>query len=368
VAREPNANQTEAPRSGAGKGMTYAGSGVSIDKGDAFAESIGGLLRRTHGPRVLSNPGGFAGLLRLDFNEKLFARNYRDPVLVAATDGVGTKIKLATQLGRYDTVGIDLVAMCVNDLIVEGAEPLLFLDYIAIPKVEQQMLYDIVKGVSRGCEIAGCALLGGETAEMPDVYPEGELDLAGFAVGVVELRRKMNALRVRPGDVVLGLASSGVHSNGYSLVRAILKKARVNTDKKLAGDTTVGDALIEPTRIYAEPIVRLLRSYKVKKVVSGMAHITGGGLAGNLSRSIPDTCDAVIDTKSWPVPEVFGLLADKGNVEDAEMRRVFNMGIGYCVIVRPDFAQGATDKLRRFGETVYEIGRVTKGSGKVRLK
>ena len=350
--------------------MTYAGAGVDIDAGDRFAASIGTLLRRTHGPRVIANEGGFAGLFRLDYNERLFARNYRDPVLVACTDGVGTKIKLATAAGRFDTIGIDLVAMSVNDLVVQGAEPLLFLDYIATGKVEQDVLHDIVKGVSAGCREAGCALLGGETAEMPDVYPAGELDLAGFAVGVVELKRAIDPLRVEPGDVVLGLGSSGVHSNGYSLVRKIVSDRRLKLDKSYADldpDRTLGEVLLEPTRIYAEPVVRLLRAYKVKKVVSAMAHVTGGGLAGNLVRSLPGTCDAVIERGAWPTPTVFDFLQARGGVEADEMDRVFNMGVGYVLIVRPTFAEGVAKKLRRAGETVNIIGRVVNGRGRVRF-
>jgi len=351
--------------------LTYADAGVDIAAGDRFAASIGTLLRRTHGPRVIANAGGFAGLFRLDFNEKLFARNYRDPVLVACTDGVGTKIKLAAQTATFDTVGIDLVAMSVNDLIVQGAEPLMFLDYIATGKVEQGVLHDIVKGVSAGCQQAECALIGGETAEMPDVYPPGELDLAGFAVGVVELRRAIDPLRVEPGDVVLGLESSGVHSNGYSLVRKIVSSARLKLDKnykELDPDRTLGEVLLEPTRIYAEPIVKLLRSYRVKKVVSAMAHITGGGLAGNLVRSLPANCDAVIDRGSWTTPTVFDFLQSHGGVEPDEMDRVFNMGIGYVLIVRPTFAEGVTKKLTRSGQRVHTIGRITKGKGRVKIR
>lgn len=350
--------------------LTYADAGVDIDAGDRFADSIGALLRRTHGPRVISNAGGFAGLFRLDFNEKLFARNYRDPVLVACTDGVGTKIKLAAQIGRYETVGIDLVAMSVNDLVVQGAEPLIFLDYIATGKVKHDVLHDIVGGVSAGCQRAGCALIGGETAEMPDVYRPGELDLAGFAVGVVELRRVIDPIRVEPGDVVLGLASSGVHSNGYSLVRTILSSARLKLDKtyrEVDPDRSLGEVLLKPTRIYAEPIVKLLRSYRVKKVVSAMAHITGGGLAGNLARSLPDNCDAAIDRRTWPVPPVFEFLQRHGNVDPDEMDRVFNMGVGFVLIVRPTFAEGVAKKLTRAGERVHMIGRITKGKGRVKI-
>ncbi len=350
------------------RGLTYADSGVSIDAGDAFAASISTLLRKTHGPRVIDNPGGFAGMLRLDYNEKLFQRNYKDPVLVACTDGVGTKVKLAIDCHKYDTVGIDLVAMSVNDLIVLGAEPLLFLDYIAVHKVEQGMLHDIVKGVSEGCRQAGCALLGGETAEMNDLYAPGDFDLAGFAVGVAELKRVTNAERVRPGDVVLGLASSGVHSNGYSLVRRIVTHAKLKLDKaypELEDDRPLGEVLLEPTRIYAASVIKTIRSYKVKQVVTAMAHITGGGLAGNLERSIPEDCDAQIRTNAWDVPPLFRFLQKHGGVDEAEMRRVFNMGVGYCLVVRPTFAEGVKKRLEKAGETVFEIGKITKGKGRV---
>ncbi|GJM19176.1 MAG: phosphoribosylformylglycinamidine cyclo-ligase [Phycisphaeraceae bacterium] len=356
-----------APSKGA---LTYASSGVDIDAGDRFAASLGALMRRTHGQRVIPNPGGFAGLLRLDYNEQLFRHNYKDPVLVACCDGVGTKIKLAMDLAKFDTIGVDLVAMSVNDLIVQGAEPLMFLDYVAVHSVDKVVLGPILAGVAKGCEIAKCALIGGETAEMNDLYRAGEFDLAGFAVGVVELSRATDSARVEPGDVVLGLASSGVHSNGYSLVRKIVDHAGLDlgaVDPALDAERTVGEVLLEPTRIYVQPIVRTLRAYKVKKVVSGMAHITGGGLAGNLERALHPKVDAVLDRDAWEVPAVFSYLQKHGGVEPDEMDKVFNMGIGYCLIVRPTFAAAVARRLARFGETVHTIGTITRGTGAVRF-
>ena len=352
------------------RGLTYADSGVDIEAGDRFAGSIQALMRRTHGTRVINNPGGFAGLLRLDYNEQLFKHNYKDPVLVACTDGVGTKVHLATEMKTYDTVGIDLVAMSVNDLIVQGAEPLFFLDYIAIQAVDRERDAALLEGIAKGCEMSGAALLGGETAEMGDLYKPGEFDLAGFAVGVVELHRATDPLRVHPGDIVLGLASSGVHSNGYSLVRKIVDHASLDLAKaypELGLERTLGQELLEPTRIYAAPIVRLQRSYRVKKVISGMAHITGGGLADNLARVLPDKVDAELVKGSWDIPPVFGFLQKHGGVDDAEMDRVFNMGVGYCIIVRPTFAASVTRRLERLGERVFQIGRIVEGGGKVRM-
>ncbi len=371
-------------------GLTYAASGVNLIEKDTFTESIGSIMRRTHGPRVIDNPGGFAGLFRLDFNQKLFARNYKDPVLVACTDGCGTKVKLASQLGRYDTIGIDCVAMNVNDMVVQGAEPLFFLDYIAVNRVDAIMLRDVVKGVADGCTMAGCALIGGETAEMPDVYAPGDFDLAGFAVGVVELARATDPERVEKGDVVLGLASSGVHSNGYSLVRKTVEHAGLDLGrvydeaieqpragagardrvrpKSGAGGATLGEVLLTPTRIYADSITRLLRQYKVKKVVTGMAHITGSGMEGNLCRALHPAVDAVVDMGAWPRPRVFSFLQKHGRIDEDEMRRVFNCGIGYTLIVRPSFVDGVREKLEKLGETVYVIGKVVRGKGEVRWK
>jgi len=374
--------------SGGGRSLTYAGAGVDLLSKDAFTESLGSIMKRTHGPRVIPNPGGFAGLFRLDYNKGLFRKNYRDPVLVACADGVGTKLKLAIEMGRFDTLGIDLVAMNVNDMVVQGAEPLFFLDYIAIGKVDRAVLDDLVRGIAEGCKEAECALLGGETAEMPGLYQPGDFDLAGFAVGVVELRRAIDAGRVEVGDVVLGLASSGVHSNGYTLVRKIVSEAKLDLKKvypelnvkptaskrrggvkKAASDTkaekTLGDWLLTPTRIYTRSITRLLGQYKVKKVIGGMAHITGSGLAGNLCRALHPKVDAAIDTGAWPVPPLFEFLQRHGGVSDAEMRRVFNMGIGYCLIVRPTFAESVAEALRKLGETVHTIGVIAKGKGEV---
>lgn len=350
------------------KPLTYADAGVDIDAGDKAVDLILAHMRRTYGPRVIDNPGGFAGLLRLDYNQQLFKRNYKDPVLVACTDSVGSKVKLAARLGIHDTIGQDCVAMNVNDMIVQGAEPLLFLDYIGIHKVIPEQIERIVKGVADGCRIAGCSLLGGETCEMPDIYAPGDYDLAGFAVGVVELKRAIDPVRVEPGDVVLALASSGVHSNGYSLVRRIVSEARLDLDKRypeLDDDRPLGLVLLTPTRIYAHSIVTLQRAYAVKKVISGMAHITGSGLAANLERALNPSVDAVIDLDSWAVPHIFRFLQRAGNVEDAEMRRVFNMGVGYCLIVRPAFADSVTARLQRLGETVFRIGRIRKGHGRV---
>ncbi|MEO0963944.1 MAG: phosphoribosylformylglycinamidine cyclo-ligase [Planctomycetota bacterium] len=352
-----------------GGGLTYASAGVDIEAGDEAAERIRGHLRRTYGPRVLGRDGAFAGMLRLDYNQSLFKRNYRDPVLVACTDGVGTKVLIARQMGVLDTIGIDCVAMNVNDLIVQGAEPLMFLDYVAVNKVVPEAMERIVKGVADGCAMSGAALLGGETAEMPDVYKPGDFDVAGFAVGVVELSRVVDGpARVSAGDVVLGLASSGVHSNGYSLVRKIIKAKRLKLESsyaELETERTLGEVLLEPTRVYAKPIVSLLRAYRVKKPIGGMAHITGGGLPGNLNRALPSHLDAKLKFKQWDAPAVFEFLRKRGGVGREEMLRVFNMGIGYTLVVRPHFADAVAERLRRAGERVFEVGRITRGTGRV---
>ncbi len=354
----------------ASKAMTYAQSGVDIDAGDRLVELIKPSVRRTHGHRVMGQHGAFAGMFRLDFNEKIFQRNYEDPVLVACTDGVGTKVKLAADLGILDTVGIDCVAMNVNDLIVQGAEPLFFLDYLGLHRQDPESTAKIVEGVARGCEIAGCALIGGECAEMPDIYTEGDFDIAGFAVGVVELHRAIDPVRACAGDILIGLASSGVHSNGYSLVRRIIDTHSLRLNRAYAplGEQLLGDVLLEPTRIYAQSIVKLLRRYKVKKVVSAMAHITGGGLAGNLPRVLPTTLDAVVDTTAWEIPPIFTFLQNHGDVETDEMYRVFNMGIGYVLAVRPTFAESVLKQLQKSGESARIIGSLKKGSGQVHME
>jgi len=350
--------------------LTYASSGVDIEAGDRVVGLIEHMMKRTYGPRVMGKHGAFAGMFRLDYNEKLFKRNYRDPVLVACTDGVGTKVKLACELMVYNTVGIDCVAMNVNDLIVQGAEPLFLLDYLGLHKQNPEITAQIVEGVAKGCEIAGCALLGGECAEMPDIYAEGDFDIAGFAVGVVELPRAIDPMRVEKGDTIIGLASSGAHSNGFSLIRNILQSRRFDLRKtydELHTDQTLGEVLLTPTRIYAKPIVKLLRHYTVKKVISGMAHITGGGLPGNVNRALADDCDAKIDLNAWETPPIFTFLREHGGVQRDEMYRVFNMGIGYTLIVRPAFADSIVRQLNESGETAFVIGEVVKGSGNVRL-
>lgn len=351
------------------RSLTYKDSGVDIDAGDAVVDRIKKIVRRTHNSRVLGRHGDFAGMFRLDYGERLFRKNYRDPVLVACTDGVGTKVLIAAERGVYDTVGIDCVAMNVNDLIVCGAEPLFFLDYLGLSRVHPEETTAMIEGVARGCELAGCALIGGECAEMPDVYKPGDFDIAGFCVGIVELNRATDASRVKKGDVILGIASSGIHSNGYSLVRRIVKDAGLDMDKRYAelGREPLWKVLLEPTRIYAKQIGKLLAAYHRKRPISGMAHITGGGLPGNVCRGLPESLDAVIDCTSWEPHPIFAFLQRHGGVATEEMFRVFNMGIGYTLFVRPEHATAVRARLRRIGEKVWRIGTVEKGTGEVQL-
>ena len=319
------------------KGLSYRGAGVDIDAGDRLVEAIKPFAKRTLRPEVLAGIGGFGALCEIP-------AKYRRPVLVSGTDGVGTKLKLAFSLARHDGVGIDLVAMSVNDVLVQGAEPLFFLDYFACGKLEHRIAAEVVKGIARGCELAGCALIGGETAEMPGMYPAGEYDLAGFCVGVVEKDRIIDGRGIVPGDAILGLASSGAHSNGFSLIRKILERARAPT----------GFDLLEPTRIYAKPVLKLLESVPVK----GLAHVTGGGLTGNVPRVLRAGTKALIRKSSWPRPELFRWLQREGSIAEDEMFRVFNCGIGMVVIVAAADAARAAEHLRASGETVYEIGTI----------
>ncbi len=343
---------------------TYAAAGVNLEAADHMEDLIGPLVRRTYGPRVLPSHGAFAGLFRLDFEERLLRRNYRDPVLVGCTDGVGSKLLLAVQSGRLDTIGIDLVAMNVNDLVCCGAEPLFFLDYIAVHRLQPELIAHLIEGIVAGCEQAGCALLGGETAEMPDVYRRRHFDLAGFAVGVVERRRLLTPARVRPGDVLVGLASSGLHSNGYALARKLLLEDAglpLNRPVRTLGEPLL-DALLRPTRIYVRTVLDLLGHYRGRLMLSGLAHITGGGLPGNVPRLLPADCEAVIQRGAWPVPPIFGLLEHYG-VSEAEMYRVFNMGLGFVLSVRPQSVRIVLRRLRRAGEQAYVVGRIRRGRG-----
>jgi len=349
-------------------GLTYAQAGVDMDAGDRVVDLIKPALRRTHGQRVMGAYGGFGAMFRLDFKERIFRRNYKDPVLVACTDGVGTKVVLAIQMGRLDTIGIDCVAMNVNDLIVQGAEPLFFLDYLGLSSIKPEQTAQIIQGVAKGCEIAGCALIGGECAEMPDIYKQGDFDIAGFAVGVVEAKRAVDPARVKKGDVIVGLPSSGVHSNGYALVRRIVKDAKLDLAKNYeeAGAATLGDLLLEPTRIYTRAILKVLGAYKRKRAVRAMAHITGSGLPGNLPRAFGEHLDAVVDCSSWQVPPLFRFLQKHGGVAEDEMWNVFNMGVGFCLIVRPGFVEGVMTKLKKAGEKPFVMGKIAKGTGMVR--
>ena len=340
---EQDPNRTKVP-------LSYAQAGVDIDAGNLLVERIKPIVKRTFRPGVMAGLGGFGALFELPLDR------YREPVLVSGTDGVGTKLKLALQLGRHDTIGIDLVAMCVNDIVVAGAEPLFFLDYYATGHLDVDTATDVISGIARGCEIAGCALTGGETAEMPGMYAHGDYDLAGFAVGIVEKSRLLQPDRVRTGDVLLGLASSGPHSNGYSLIRKVLEVSGAGLDQAL-GDTSLGDALLAPTRIYVKPLLALLDAVDVH----ALAHITGGGLTENLPRVLPPNSRGRIDRSSWTLPAVFAWLQAQGNIEEAEMLRTFNCGIGMVVCVSAGDADRAAALLTDAGETVYRIGTIIDG-------
>ena len=339
---------TETSSSQATPSLSYKDAGVDIDAGNALVDRIKHVAKRTSRPEVMGGLGGFGALCELP-------AGYRQPVLVSGTDGVGTKLRLAMDLGKHDTIGIDLVAMCVNDLIVAGAEPLLFLDYYATGKLDVDIAADVVTGIGAGCELAGCALVGGETAEMPGMYEGSDYDLAGFCVGVVEKSEILDGSNVAEGDVLLGLASSGPHSNGYSLIRKILEVSNASLEESIDGQP-LGDALIAPTRIYVKSLLSMMRGTDIP--VHALSHITGGGLLENIPRVLPDTLAARIDLTSWQRPEVFNWLQAKGNVNETEMHRVLNCGIGMVVVVPAEQAANAKAHLEAQGETVYTIGQI----------
>ena len=336
--------------SNSSSGRAYAEAGVDIDAGDALVDAIKPLAKATARKGADAGLGGFGALFDLK------AAGFRDPILVSTTDGVGTKLKIAIEANKHNTVGIDLVAMCVNDLIVQGAEPLLFLDYFATGKLDVAAAKQVIAGIAEGCKQAACALVGGETAEMPGMYGKGDYDLAGFAVGAVERTRILPRQDIIAGDVVLGIASSGVHSNGFSLVRKIVTQEKLSYDKPAPFDPSkkLGDALLTPTRIYVRAMMQAIKADTVK----AMAHITGGGLLDNIPRVLPEGIGVRLDAKSWPVPPVFGWLAKAGNIDSHEMARTFNCGIGMAIVVAPDQADKASDLLTKAGEKVYRIGIV----------
>ena len=332
--------------------LSYRDAGVDINAGDSLVERIKPFAKRTMRPEVLGDLGGFGALVEI-------SQKYRHPVLVSGTDGVGTKLKLAFEWDQHDTVGIDLVAMSVNDILVQGAEPLFFLDYFACGKLDVERAAAVIKGIAAGCEQSGCALIGGETAEMPGMYPDGEYDLAGFAVGVVEKEQVINGRSIVAGDVVLGLASNGIHSNGYSLVRKIIERAQPELDAEFNRGKTLRQAIIAPTRLYVKPILAALKQFTIK----GMAHITGGGISENVPRILPENIVAAIDSQSWPLPKLFQWLQQAGNVETQEMYRTFNCGIGMVLVVSAEDADAIQKFLQQQGETVYQIGRIRTRQG-----
>jgi phosphoribosylformylglycinamidine cyclo-ligase len=340
---------------------SYRDAGVDIGEGARAVDAIREAVRSTYRSEVIGDIGGFGGL----FSAAAF-KQMDDPVMVSGTDGVGTKLKLAQMLGRHDTVGIDLVAMCVNDILVAGAEPLFFLDYVAIGRVESEKVASIVGGIAEGCRQAGCALVGGEMAEHPGVMAEDDYDLSGFCVGVVDRPKMIDGSSIVPGDVVLGVASSGAHSNGFSLIRRVLvdgHEDELGLPRLDLGGATLGDALLAPTRIYVKPVLELLRN---GAAVKGMAHITGGGITENLDRCLPDGVDAIVHPVAWKRPRLFELLADATRLSDDELFRTFNMGIGLCLVLAPSEAANAAAALRLAGETVYEIGEIVPGGRTVR--
>lgn len=333
--------------------LTYASAGVDIDAGNALIDRIKPAAAATKRAGVMSGLGGFGGLFDLK------GAGYSDPILVSATDGVGTKLRIAIDTGNYDTVGIDLVAMCVNDLVCQGAEPLFFLDYFATGKLDLDAATTIINGIAKGCEASGCALIGGETAEMPGMYHDGDFDLAGFAVGAMERGADLPA-GVAKGDVLLGLASNGVHSNGYSLVRKIVELSGLGWDAASPfGEGTLGEALLAPTRLYVTQVLSAIRAGGVH----GLAHITGGGLTENLPRVLPEGLGAQVDLTAWSMPPVFAWLAEQGGISQAEMLKTFNSGIGMVVVVAADQAEAITSLLQSEGETVYQLGHLIEGEG-----
>lgn len=334
------------------KQLTYKDAGVDIDAGNELVQRIGAAVDSTRRPEVMAGLGGFGGLFALDLER------YPRPVLVAGTDGVGTKLKLAGLLDRHETIGIDLVAMCVNDVVVQGAEPLFFLDYYACGALDVERAAAVVQGIAEGCRRAGCALIGGETAEMPGMYAGGDYDLAGFSVGVVNRENLIDGSRIAPGDAVLGIASSGPHSNGYSLIRRILEASAAELDEAVGGQP-LGDALLAPTRIYVQPLLALLRALPVH----GLVHVTGGGLPENLPRVLPAGTEARIDRSAWTAPPVFDWLSAAGNVAPEEMLRTFNCGIGMAVILPRQRAQDALDLVAEHGERAWHIGEIAAGDG-----
>jgi len=331
--------------------ITYKDAGVDIDAGDLFVRRIKPYVKSTFRPEVLTHIGGFSGLFAL--------KKYRNPVLVSGTDGVGTKLKIAFLMNRHNSIGIDLVAMCVNDIIVQGAEPLFFLDYFATGKLKPLLHADIVKGIAAGCRQSGCALIGGETAEMPSFYADDEYDLAGFVVGVVEKKKIIDGSQIKPGNVLIGLASSGLHSNGYSLVRKALLESSAYTvrDKLPKLGASLGDVLLKPTRIYVKTILSLLQEFNIL----GMAHITGGGITENVPRMLPQGITAVIHKGSWDIPPIFSVIKNAAAVDDGEMYRDFNMGIGMVLALPAKQAKAALAKAIALGEKAYFIGKLVKG-------
>ena len=327
--------------------LTYRDAGVDIDAGDALVDRIKPLARRTMREGVLAGIGGFGALFEVP-------RRFKEPVLVSGTDGVGTKLRLAFEWGAHDTVGIDLVAMSVNDVLVQGAEPLFFLDYFACGKLDVDVAARVVGGIARGCEESGCALIGGETAEMPGMYPPGEYDLAGFCVGAVEKSAIVDGRAIVPGDVVLGIASSGVHSNGYSLVRRIVERVGAAALPATLDGQPFRERVMAPTRLYVKPVLAAMQQLRVK----GMSHITGGGLVENIPRCLPEGTTAVLEQRAWPRPEIFDWLQREGGVAEAEMHRTFNCGIGFVLVVAPDDAQRALQVLREQGQSAYRIGEI----------
>lgn len=338
--------------------LSYRDAGVDIDAGNRLVDRIKPHARRTLRPGVLGGLGGFGALFELPLDR------YRQPVLVSGTDGVGTKLKLALELNRHGTIGIDLVAMCVNDVLVAGAEPLFFLDYYATGQLDVDVAASVIQGIADGCEQAGAALVGGETAEMPGMYADGDYDLAGFCVGVVEKSRILDGSHVQAGDVLLGLASSGPHSNGYSLIRKIVAVSGANLAQDFAQGRTLGEVLLAPTRIYVKPVLRLLEQVPVRAI----AHITGGGLTENLPRVLPVDTTALIDPRSWQRPAVFQWLQHQGGVSEAEMWRTFNCGVGLVICVAASDATKAEILLRDAGETVWRLGHIASGTGEPRVE